>query len=50
VALSNSDFTVYRSHELTNKLVEYFGNILNEESKRETLDSYGGGGFNISNI
>jgi len=50
VSLSNSSFNEYRSSNLNKTLINYFGNLLKEESQRETLSSYGEGGFDISNI
>lgn len=45
VALSNPDFSNFRNNNLTKTLIENFGCIIKEESQRENLHSYSGGGF-----
>ena len=50
IALSNSLFKGVRKNNMDKYLVNSFCEVLDSERERETLNSYGGGGFNISDI
>lgn len=50
LAFSNSLFKNIRGKVLDKRLIDFFCNMLYEECKRESLNSYGGGGYDITKI